>query len=59
MSWASILKVDEEKPKRTDYAFSPTPKKTESPYSAEDQRRQAEPVEMREKRIGNPRLVGT
>ena len=55
MSWASILKADEEKPKRTDYAFSPTPKKTKSPYSAEDQRRQAEPVEMQEKKDRKPK----
>ena len=55
MSWASILKVDEEKPKRTDYAFSPTPKKTKSPYSDEDQKRQAEPVEMQEKKDRKPK----
>tara|TARA_R100000734_G_C3313242_1_gene104502 strand:+ start:216 stop:1487 length:1272 start_codon:yes stop_codon:yes gene_type:complete len=47
MDWASVLKVD--KPKNVlerdeITSFAPTPKRKESPYSAEDQARQMEPT---------------
>ena len=47
MDWASVLKVD--KPKNVlerdeVTSFAPTPKRRESPYSVEDQRRQMEPT---------------
>ena len=47
MDWASVLKVD--KPKNVlerdeVTSFAPTPKRRESPYSAEDQARQMEPT---------------
>ena len=64
MDWASVLKVD--KPKNVlerdeVTSFAPTPKRRESPYSAEDQARQMEPTpEMatgRKKKKKEPKLM--